>query len=82
MWARVMPTMSSLPSAMAWRAVATSLMRAAWNTGNFVQCTDFAGEIEMRRGLHAGDRDDLGQRRVVVDVALDDVEEVDQPGIA
>ena len=36
MWARVMPTMSSLPSAMAWRAVATSLMRAAWNTGNFV----------------------------------------------
>ncbi len=36
MWARVMPTMSSLPSAMAWRAVATSAMRAAWNTGNFV----------------------------------------------
>ena len=24
------------PSAMAWRAVATSLMRAAWKTGNFV----------------------------------------------
>ena len=31
-----MPTMSSLPAAMAWRAVATSEMRAAWNTGNFV----------------------------------------------
>src|SRR6187401_1137171 len=36
MWARVMPTMSSLPSAIAWRAVATSLMRAAWNTGKRV----------------------------------------------
>ena len=36
MWARVMPTMSSLPSATAWRAVATSAMRAAWNTGNAV----------------------------------------------
>ncbi|MCY1239248.1 hypothetical protein D9M72_520320 [compost metagenome] len=31
-----MPTMSSLPSAIAWRAVATSAMRAAWKTGNFV----------------------------------------------
>lgn len=28
-WGRVMPTISSLPSAMAWRAVATSVMRAA-----------------------------------------------------
>ena len=35
-WARVMPTMSSLPVAMAWRAVATSEMRAAWKTGNLV----------------------------------------------
>ena len=34
--ARVIPTMSSLPAAMAWRAVATSGMRAAWNTGNCV----------------------------------------------
>ena len=33
MCARVIPTMSSLPEAIAWRAVATSLMRAAWNTG-------------------------------------------------
>ena len=33
MCARVIPTMSSLPAAIAWRAVATSVMRAAWNTG-------------------------------------------------
>ncbi len=65
-----MPTMSSLPSAMAWRAVATSLMRAAWNTGNFVGGAHLAGEVEMRRGLHAGHRDDIGKRRVVIDVAL------------
>ena len=48
----------------------------------FRQCTDFTGEIEMRRGFHAGDRDDIGQRRIVLDVALDDVEEVDQAAIA
>ena len=36
MWARVMPTMSSLPVAIAWRAVATSEMRAAWKVGNFI----------------------------------------------
>ena len=33
MWARVMPTMSSLPEAMAWRAVATSEIFAAWKVG-------------------------------------------------
>ena len=35
MWARVIATMSSKPSRMAWRAVAISEIRAAWNTGNF-----------------------------------------------
>ena len=39
-----------------------------------------AGEIQMRRGAHAGDRDHVGQRVVGVDVAADDVEEIDQPG--
>ncbi len=33
MWARVIPTMSSLPEATACRAVATSAIFAAWNTG-------------------------------------------------
>ena len=34
--ARVMPTMSSLPLSIAWRAVATSWMRAAWKVGRRV----------------------------------------------
>ena len=36
MWARVMPTMSSLPLAMAKRAVATSWILAAWKVGKLV----------------------------------------------
>ncbi len=39
-----------------------------------------AGEIEMRRGRHALHRDHVGQRGVGVDVAADDVEEVDLAG--
>ena len=39
-----------------------------------------AGEIEMRRRAHAGDRDDLGQRRVGLDRAADDVEEIELAG--
>ena len=38
---------------------------------------DLAGEVEMRRGRHAVDRDHLGQRRIGLDVAADHVEEVD-----
>ena len=34
MWARVIATMSNRSSAMAWRAVAMSGMRAAWKTGS------------------------------------------------
>ena len=80
MWARVMPTMSSLPLATAWRAVATSLMRAAWKTGNFVAC--FTSPTKSRWGAeaHAGDGDDLGQRRVMIDMAADDVEEIHLAG--
>ena len=36
MWARVIPTISSLPSAIACLAVATSAIRAAWKTGKRV----------------------------------------------
>ena len=35
-----------------------------------------AGEIEMRGGAHAGDRDDPGERGVGLDRAADDVEEI------
>ena len=55
-------------------------MRAAWKTGKLRRRADLAGEVEMRRGRHALDRDDVGQARVGVDVAADDVEEVDQAG--
>ena len=41
----------------------------------------FAGEIEMRRSLHAHHRDDLGKRRIVLDMAADDVEKVDEARI-
>ena len=77
MWARVMPTMSSLPDAIAWRAVATSWMRAAWKVGIAVAALHLAGEVEMRRraGAHAGN--DVGQGLVGVDMAADDVDEVD-----
>ena len=36
MWARVIATMSSSPSRIAYRAVASSVMRVAWKTG---RCT-------------------------------------------
>ena len=42
---------------------------------------DFAREIEMRRGRHAGHRDDVATRALMLDVAADDVEEVDHAGI-
>ena len=77
-WARVMPTMSSLPSAMAWRAVATSLMRAAWKTGNFVAARTSPAKSRCGEAFMPDDRNDIGERRVVLDVALDDVEEVDE----
>ena len=38
---------------------------------------NFAGEVEMRRRWHAGDRDNAGERRIRVDHAADDVEEVE-----
>ena len=38
---------------------------------------DLAGEVEMRRRRHALHRDDLLQRHVGLDVAADDVEEID-----
>ena len=81
MWARVMPTMSSLPEAMAWRAVATSWILAAWKVGKFGGGADLAGEVEMRRARHALDRDDVGQAGVGVDMAADDVEEIDHAAV-
>ena len=80
MWARVMPTMSSLPSAMAWRAVATSVDAGGMEDREFGRGPDLAGEIEMRRRAHAGDRDHVGQRRVMLDMTADDVEEVELAG--
>jgi hypothetical protein len=38
---------------------------------------DAAGEIEMRCGLHALHRDDVGHRRIGVDLAADDIEKID-----
>jgi hypothetical protein len=80
MWARVMPTMSSLP--------AGDGVAGGGHVGDARGVEDreagrgahLAGEVEMRRGGHALDRDDVGQRRVGVDVAADDVEEVDLAG--
>jgi NADPH-dependent 2,4-dienoyl-CoA reductase/sulfur reductase-like enzyme len=41
--------------------------------GEFRRSPYLAGEIEMRRGRHAHDRDDVVQVRVVVDMAANDV---------
>ncbi len=41
----------------------------------------FACEVEMRRRAHAGDRYDIGERRVGFDMPADDVEEIDLAGI-
>ena len=78
MCARVMPTMSSLPDAIACRAVATSGMRPHGNVGNFVARAHLAREIEMRAALHAGSGMRSTMPEIVLDVASDDVEEVDQ----
>src|SRR5579872_7510387 len=43
--------------------------------------SDLAGEVEMRRAWHALDRYDVGQRRVSVDMAADDVEKVDHAAL-
>jgi len=43
--------------------------------------THLAGKVEIGRGGHAGDGDDVGQRPVGVDMALDDVEEIDLAGV-
>ncbi|EKD61783.1 MAG: hypothetical protein ACD_54C00103G0001, partial [uncultured bacterium] len=43
---------------------------------------DTAGEIEVRCGFHAVDRDHIGHRRIGMDAALDDIEEIDEAGIA
>ena len=45
------------------------------------QSPDFAGKIEMRRSLHAHYRDHFDKRRIMLDMAADDVEEVDEAGI-
>ena len=42
------------------------------------KAANLCGEIQMRRGAHAADRDDFGQRRIVLDVTFDDVQKVDQ----
>ena len=79
MCARVMPTMSSLPAAIACRAVAASVMRAAWNTGRPV-AAHLAREVEVRGRGHPHDRDHVEKSVVAVDVAADDVDEVDEAG--
>ena len=40
---------------------------------------DAPGEIEVRRGFHTVDRDHIGHRRIGMDAALDDVDEIHQP---
>ncbi len=40
--------------------------------------THLAGKVEMWRSAHARDGDDIGQGRVVIDVTLDDVQEIDE----
>ena len=77
-WARVMPTMSSLPLSIAWRAVATSWMRAAWKVGIRVaaRTSPAKSRCGAERCAHAGD--DMGERLVGVDMAADHVDEVDQ----
>ena len=42
----------------------------------FRRVAHFTGEVEMRRGAHALDRDDAPQCRVTVHMAADDVEEI------
>jgi hypothetical protein len=54
-----------LASAMAWRAVATSEMRAAWKTGNFVAARTSPAKSRCGSRRACRDRDDTGQRRVV-----------------
>jgi hypothetical protein len=44
------------------------------------RAADLSGEVEMRRGGRALQRDDVGERGVGVDVAADDVEEIDLAG--
>ncbi len=46
----------------------------------FRRLLDLAGEIQMGRRGHAGDGNDLGQRRVMIDMAADDVEEIHLAG--
>ncbi len=72
-----MPTMSSLPAAIAWRAVATSWMRAAWNTGNAVAAR--TSPAKSRCGAERMPMTGMTsrQRVVGVDMAADDVEEID-----
>ena len=43
--------------------------------------THFAGKIEMRCGTHAGDGDDAGQRCVRIDMATNDVQEIELPRV-
>ena len=77
MCARVMPTMSSLPLAIAWRAVATSWMRArveAWQPMR-PRTSPAKSRCGAERRAHAGD--DVAEAFVGVDVAADHVDEVD-----
>ena len=48
MWARIIPTMSTSPSAIAYRAVATSAIRFAWKIGRFDALAEPPGELECR----------------------------------
>ena len=78
-WARVMPTRSTLPSRIACRADATSSTFEACSTVRPVCSRTMPAKSRCGTDAHAVDRDHLGQRRLVLDVAADDVDEVDQP---
>ena len=81
-WARVIPTMSTSPSRTAWRAVATSSIFEAWNTGTPMAARTSPAKSRCGADAHAVDRDHLAQRGVRLDVAADHVHEVDEAGIS
>ena len=80
MCARIIPIMSTSPSAMAYRAVATSAIRAAWKIGSVETLAEPSGQLEPGPERRPEPRDDVGQRLVGRDRTLDHVDEVDHPG--
>ena len=80
-WARVMPMRSTLPDADRVPRRGDVLNAGGVEGREIGGGPDLSSEIEMRRARHALDRNDIRQARVGVDMAPDDVEEVDKTAI-